>query len=93
MQITWEVIAAGITVLGFVSGIWWRVEGMIRKNTDDLAAHKLHSAETYVSKAGLREVEERIMDGLIALGAQIAGMNGRIDRMLERPPAARRSPS
>ena len=51
----------------------------------ELADHKLHSAETFVSKQGLREVEDRIMDGLGALGSQITGMNGRIDRMLERP--------
>lgn len=90
MNITWEVVAAGITVLGFVSGIWWRVEGMIRKNTDDLAAHKLHAAETFVSKAGLREVEGRIMDAINAVGSQVSGMSGRIDRLMERPATSTR---
>lgn len=58
---------------------------------DELHAHKLAVAENYVSKAGLREVEERIMDGLGALGSQLSGMSGRIDRMFERPTSTRRT--
>ena len=57
---------------------------------DELHAHKLAVAENYVSKAGLREVEDRIMDGLGALAQQITGMSGRIDRWMERPPTTTR---
>lgn len=52
---------------------------------EELHAHKLAVAENYVSKAGLREVTEQIMKAIGGLGDQITGMNGRIDRMLERP--------
>lgn len=52
---------------------------------DELHNHKLTVAENYVSKAGLREVTEQIMNAIGGLGDQITGMNGRIDRMLERP--------
>jgi hypothetical protein len=85
MNITWEVVAAVMTLMTFVAGIWWRVEGMIRKNTDDLATHKLHVAESYITKAGMRDITDQIMEAIGGLGAQITGMNGRIDRMLERP--------
>lgn len=54
---------------------------------EELHKHKLYSAENFVSKQGLREVEDRIMDGLGALGQQILGMSGRIDRLMERPAA------
>ena len=83
MNITWEVVAAVITVLGFVSGIWWRVEGMIRKNTDDLAAHKLHVAETYTTKASLAEQTQQIMRAIESLGDKIDRMDGRIDGVMK----------
>lgn len=56
---------------------------------EELHQHRLHTAETYVSKVGLREQTEQIMSAIGGLGDQITGMNGRIDRMLERPPRAR----
>jgi hypothetical protein len=55
----------------------------------ELHEHRLHTAENYVSKAGLREQTEQIMSAIGGLGEQIMGMNGRIDRMLERPPRTR----
>ena len=56
---------------------------------EDLHLHKLHVAETYITKAGMREVTDQIMDAIGSLGNQITGMNGRIDRILERPAARR----
>jgi hypothetical protein len=53
----------------------------------DLAAHKLHVAEVYTTKVGLQSVTDQIMDAIGGIGAQITSMNGRIDRMLERPAA------
>lgn len=56
---------------------------------EDLHQHKVHVAEVYVSKSGLREQTEQIMDAIGNLGNQITGMNGRIDRILERPATRR----
>ncbi len=67
MTLTWEAVAAFLVVLTFVSGVWWRVEGMIRKNTDDLAAHKLHTAETYVTKVGLTEQTNQLIKAIDAV--------------------------
>lgn len=60
---------------------------------EELHQHKLVVAENYVSKQGLREQTEQIMAALGGLGEQIRGMNGRIDRMLERPATGTRARS
>lgn len=60
-----------------------------RESQRDLAAHKVHVAETYTTKVGLQSVTDQIMDAIGGIGAQITSMNGRIDRMLERPTATR----
>lgn len=73
-------------------GMYWRWGGQIGKVRDDLAAHKLHVAETYVSKAGHREATEQVMDAIGAVKTAIDGTNTRIDRMWEshaKPPARR----
>ncbi|PZU95024.1 MAG: hypothetical protein DI527_02030 [Chelatococcus sp.] len=58
-----------------------------------LAEHRLHVAETYVSKVGLREQTERIMAAIEGVGGQVSHLNERIDRVIEgQPPSPRRSP-
>lgn len=83
MTITWEVVAAVLTVLSFVAGIWWRVESMIRKNTDDLAAHRLHVAETYTTKAGMAEQTLQIMKAIDGVSGKIDHLGGRIDGLMQ----------
>lgn len=53
----------------------------------ELAAHRLHVAETYVSKAGLREQIGQLMDLLRDVQSDVGGINERIDRVIERGPA------
>lgn len=50
----------------------------------DLAAYKLHVAETYVSKTGLREQMDRLMGALGEMRDQLGNMSDRIDRVIER---------
>jgi len=94
-------IAFLIVVIGFVAGIWWRIEGAISKAKSDavtqaqaaaalaslvqsqLAEHKLHVAETYVTKAGLRESTEQVIAAVHAVKADVHGLNERIDRIIE----------
>lgn len=52
-----------------------------------LAEHRLHVAETYVSKVGLREQTERIMAAIEGVGGQVSHLNERIDRVIEGQPA------
>lgn len=56
---------------------------------EELHEHKLHVAESYVSKAGLREVTDQIMDAISGVGQQISGLSGRVDRLMERPASTR----
>ena len=53
---------------------------------EELHKHKLHVAEAYLTKAGLREVMEPVMEAISGVRDQITGMSGRIDRLMERPP-------
>lgn len=75
-----------ILVSGALWGVWWRVEGKVKVAADRadnahdrLADHKLHVAETYVSKQGLREAVEPIMDAIQGVKGAVDHLGGRID--------------
>lgn len=77
-----------LAVVGAIAAFWWRVEGKVRgaddkadRALDDLAAHKLHVAETYITKAGMREVKEEIMGAIHDVKGSIEHLGGRIDGM------------
>ena len=79
-----SAIAFFLLVSGAMWGIWWRIEGKVKESynradaaLDKLNEHKLHVAETYVSKQGLREAVEPIMDA-------IQGVKGAVDHLGER---------
>ena len=48
-----------------------------------LSEHKLHVAETYITKAGLRETTEQVIAAVHAVKADVHGLNERIDRIIE----------
>lgn len=50
---------------------------------EELAAHRLHVAETYVSKSGLREQTEQIMGAIGAVKDAVDKMTLRVDRIVE----------
>lgn len=49
-----------------------------------LAEHRLHVAETYVTKAGLREATEHIMHAIKGVQQSVEGLGGRLDRVFEQ---------
>lgn len=51
----------------------------------ELAAHRLHTAETYVTKAGMTEQTNQIMRAIEGVGNRIDGMSERLDRAFEHP--------
>lgn len=58
----------------------------------ELADHKLHTAETYVTKAGMQEQTTQIMRAIEGVGNRIDGVHERLDRLYENQPrTARRS--
>ena len=48
-----------------------------------LHEHKLHVAETYVSKSGMREQTEQIMTAIKDVGSHLNTINERLDRFVE----------
>lgn len=89
MNITTELVGFVLAVMGAVSGIWWRIEGKIKgvedkadKATADLAAHKLHVAEAYATKAGLSEQTAQIMKAIDTVGVKIDRTNERLDNLM-----------
>lgn len=49
----------------------------------DLAAHKLHAAETFITKAGMRETRDEIMDAIHGVKTAVDHMVVRVDRVVE----------
>ena len=84
------VVGFGLMVFGVITGVFWRMWGLIEKAggkgevaQKDLAAHKLHVAEHYVSKQGHREATDQVMEAIGAVKTAVEGTNLRIDRMWE----------
>lgn len=74
-----------------VAGIYWRWGAAIGKVADDLAAHKLHTAEVYATKAGMEAQTAQIMRAIENVGDRLDGVNQRLDRVFEQPKTARRA--
>ena len=49
----------------------------------ELAEHRLHVAETYSTKAGIRETKEEIMEAIHGVKAAVDHMAVRVDRVVE----------
>ncbi|PDS67869.1 hypothetical protein [Rhizobium phaseoli] len=54
------------------------------KATSDLAAHKLHAAETFATKAGMQEQTAQLLRAIEGVGNRIDGLHERLDRAFER---------
>lgn len=75
---------------------WGRVEGKVKIAEDkadmvqrELAAHKLHVAETYSTKAGMQEQTAAIMRAIESVANRIDVLTERLDRAFERQPRTR----
>lgn len=49
----------------------------------ELSEHKLHVAETYITKAGMRETTDQIMDAIHGVKTAVDSMALRVDRVVE----------
>jgi hypothetical protein len=49
----------------------------------ELAAHKLQVAETYITNAGMRDVKDEILGAVSSIKKDLGRLNERIDRMHE----------
>ena len=88
-----EIMAAvGFMVMLAGAGwrVWARVEAKVKvaedkadANARDLAAHRLHTAETYITKQGMREATESIMEAISGVKTAVDHMTLRVDRIVE----------
>ena len=90
VTITAELVGFMVMVFGAVSGVWWRIESKVKVAEDkadraeaNLAAHKLHVSESYVSKQGLRETTEQILASISGVKDAVDNMTLRVDRIVE----------
>lgn len=83
MNITAEMVFLFLAVIGAIGGAWWRWSAAIGQVRDDLAAHKLHTAETYITKQGMREATESIMEAISGVKTAVDHMTLRVDRIVE----------
>jgi len=60
---------------------------------EELAAHRLHVAETFATKAGLQEQTGQLLRAIEGVGNRIDGMNERLDRAFESQAPRRRMAS
>lgn len=80
-----------VGLAGLILTIWWKVEGKISAQGDkadkaiaDLAAHKVHAAETFATKAGLQEQTAQLLRAIEGVGSRIDGVHERLDRVFEQ---------
>ena len=59
-------------------------EAKADKAVTDLAAHKLHAAETFATKAGMQEQTAQLLRAIEGVGNRIDGLHERLDRAFER---------
>ncbi|PDT55020.1 MULTISPECIES: hypothetical protein [Sinorhizobium] len=83
--------AVGFFVSVFVAifGVWKYVDGKYSSLRDELSAHKLYTAENYVTKAGLTEQTNQIMKAIEGVGNRIEAISERLDRVFEQRTSGR----
>src|SRR5690606_25033981 len=88
----------GILIIGAISATFWRMWGLIEKAGNkgevaqrELAEHRIHTAETYVTKHGMAEQTLQIMKAIEGVGNRIDGLGARLDRLYEPKTASRRT--
>ena len=90
-----------IAIVGAAFGYWRYFEGRVTvakdkadKVGEDLAAHRLHVAEHYSTKTGMREIKDEILAGVGGIRDDVRHLANRIDTMHEsqNKPRPRRQP-
>lgn len=71
------------------------MHGLIILQDKQLADYKTHVAESFVTKQGMSEQTDRIMQAIGDVGSRVDGLGARLDRIVDNQPArtARRTSS
>lgn len=93
------VIGFFILVSGALWGVWWKIDSKVKAAEEkvdrvsvSLSDHRLHVAETYLTKQGMREAIEPIMDAIHGVKSAVDHMGGRIDGMYHTAAPRPRTP-
>lgn len=77
-----------VALAGLVLTVWWKVEAKIADaktkaevTERDLAAYKLHVAETYSTKSGMKEICDEILGAVTGIRDDVRHLATRIDTM------------
>lgn len=94
------VVGFILMIVGAVATFWWRVEGKVAvaETKAEMALTKigdlrLHVAEEYTTKTGLREVKDEIMDAIHGVKSAVDHMGGRIDGIYHTATPRPRTPT
>lgn len=85
-----QMVYLVLAIAGAVGAAYWRFSTVIADVREELADHRLHVAETYITKAGLRETTDQIISAVNGVKTDVHSLNERIDRIIEHQQPARR---
>ncbi len=92
-SVEWSQITFLIPVVGALVGVWYKLQSQISANkaqqATELAAYKLHVAETYTTKQGMAEQTAQILKAVDSVSSKLDRTNERIDGLLQPKPAPR----
>ncbi|NPT59123.1 hypothetical protein [Paraburkholderia elongata] len=74
------------TAVGTVA--WWTfrsIHGRVEANEKDLAAFKLHCAETYVTSSALEKAIDRFSESINAVFDKLNRIDEKLDRKVDKP--------
>ncbi|EHK56802.1 hypothetical protein [Allomesorhizobium alhagi] len=89
--ITWEQIAGFTALAGSVGGLWWFLQKQITAGAKALDEYKLYVSDRYIKAESLQKLEERLLASEARMIASIEGLGDRIDRLVDRMPATKRT--
>ncbi len=89
-----QLIYFALAIAAAVGTTYWRFSSVISDVRSEIADHKLDTAKTYVTKAGMQEQTAAIMKAIDSVGDKIDRTNERLDRVFEQQqPSRPRRPS
>ncbi|PWL18807.1 hypothetical protein DKP76_07015 [Falsochrobactrum shanghaiense] len=91
-------VGIALAIFGAIATAFWRMWGLIdaagkkgEKAQHDLAAHKVHAAETFATKQGMQEQTAQLLRAIEGVGSRIDGLHERLDRAFEQKTGRLRS--
>ncbi|CAN7492661.1 hypothetical protein LJR231_003445 [Phyllobacterium sp. LjRoot231] len=83
--VTWlQIVIALISIAGALGGVWWRLQSQVYEL-------KIHVSENFITKAGMTEQTDRVMNAIERLDTKIDRTNERLDQAFSQARPAPRT--